>query len=106
MMSSVQCLNFKNNMLILFFFRLTLTGHFFNGQFPHLTFLDSAREALQVEPFNSTIADRIMELLAILNSLQTCFDDEGNTTAEGHQIMDLYFRRQTAIFSDESPELA
>lgn len=72
------------------------------AEFTHLTFLDSARDRLEAEPFNSTIADRIMGLLAILNSLQTCFDDEGNRTAEGHQIMDLHFRRQTAIFSDES----
>lgn len=70
--------------------------------FAHLTFLDSVRDSLEGEPFNSTIAERVMELLRILNTLQTSFDEQGNRTAEGHQIMDLYFRRQTAIFSDES----
>lgn len=70
--------------------------------FPHLTFLDSVHDSLEGEPFNSTIAERVMQLLGILNTLQTSFDEQGNRTQQGHEIMDLYFRRQNAIFTDES----
>jgi hypothetical protein len=72
------------------------------SDFPHLTFLDSVHHSLEGEPFNSTIAERVMQLLGILNTLQTSFDRQGNRTRQGHEIMDLYFRRQNAIFSDES----
>lgn len=70
--------------------------------FPHLTFLDSIFEHLEGEPFNSTIASRAMHLLDILNTLKTCFDEKGNRTKAGEEIMDNYFRRKNAIFTDES----
>lgn len=72
------------------------------ADFPHLTFVDSLPDYLEGEPFNSTIANQATNLLGILNTLKTCFDEKGNRTKAGEEIMDNYFRRGNAIFSDES----
>lgn len=70
--------------------------------FPHLAFLDSIIDGLEGEPFNSTIASRAMTLFDILNTLKTCFDEKGDRTKAGEEIMDNYFHRKNAIFTDES----
>lgn len=70
--------------------------------FPRLTFLDSLFDYLEGEPFNSTIANKATNLLGILNTLKACFDEKGNRTKAGEEIMDNYFRKENAIFSDES----
>lgn len=72
------------------------------ADFPHLTFLDSLLEPLEGEPFNATIASTANKFFDILNTLKKCFDEKGNRTKTGEEILENYFRRGNAIFSDES----
>jgi len=72
------------------------------SDFPHLIFSDSLSDFLRPEPFNSSIAKRVISLLEILNRLKTCFDDQGNITKEGNEIKQKYFRKKDPVFSDES----
>jgi len=71
-------------------------------EFIHLIFLESVAENLAGEPFNTTIAERVMVQLNILNQLATCFDEEGQRNAKGHDITQNYFQGDNALFSDES----
>lgn len=71
-------------------------------EYTNLYFLDSFEERLQGLSFNLTIAERALELLNILNTLKTCFDDEGRRTSEGHEVIEKYFQGERALFSDES----
>jgi hypothetical protein len=41
-------------------------------------------------------------LLNVLNRLKTCFDAEGRRTSEGEELVDNFFRREKALFSDSS----
>lgn len=70
--------------------------------FPNLKFLDSVSAALEGEAFSSVIADRVMIQLDILNQLAICFDDQGQRTTTGHELIKNYFQGDRAIFSDES----
>lgn len=72
------------------------------SDFPHLTFSDDLSDFLKAEPFNSSIAKRVTELLEILNTLKTCFDAQGKMTKEGNEIRQKYFRKKDPVFSDES----
>lgn len=74
----------------------------FKTDFPHLTFLDSLMYGLEGVPFNSVIADSALKLLSILNELKVCFDEQGNRTERGHEIIQSFFHGDNALFSDES----
>ena len=69
---------------------------------PNLTFLDSVLDGLEGEPFSSTIAERIRELLRVLHTLRISFDEQGDRTSEGHEMISNYFHGDNALFSDES----
>jgi hypothetical protein len=56
-------------------------------RYTELTFIDSILDPLNGEPFNTTIAERVMVLLGILNRLKGCFDRNARLTAEGHQLI-------------------
>ena len=51
-----------------------------------------------------TAAERIRVLLGILDRFRTCFDGEGNRTAEGHEIYQNYFTGKNALFTDSSDD--
>jgi hypothetical protein len=72
------------------------------SDFPHLTFSDDLSDFLKAETFNSSIAERVTELLEILDTLKTCFDDQGNITEEGNEIKQKHFWKKDPAFSDES----
>lgn len=72
------------------------------ADFEQLTFLDCVFDALDGQPFSLTIADRVAELLSILNKLKQCFDDRGVMTSEGHTLMQNFFQGDRALFTDES----
>jgi hypothetical protein len=71
-------------------------------RFPHLTFASNLLEHLTSEPYSAAIADRVFVLLGVLNELKQCFDDQGRRTARGEDLMDNYFRRKEARFTDAS----
>lgn len=70
--------------------------------FVNLTFLDTILDALEGEPFNATIANHAVELFRVLDTLKTCFDEKGVRTTAGEEIVNNFFHRENAIFSDES----
>jgi hypothetical protein len=72
------------------------------ADFSQLILLDSVLDALAGEPFNITIARRVLELLGILNTLKNSMDDKGAFTAKGHELLQNHFRGKKAAFSDES----
>ncbi len=71
-------------------------------QYTSLIFLDSILEPLNGEPFNATIAERVMVLLGILNRLKDCFDQGTTRHIEGQQLLHDFFHGDRALFSDES----
>jgi len=73
-------------------------------QFSHLAFLPDLEEYLAGEPFNLYVVERTFVLLDVLNKLKICFDAEGRRTARGEDLMDNYFRREKARFSDASEQ--
>lgn len=70
--------------------------------FTNLVFLDSLMDGLNAEPFNKTIATQITHRLSILNTLKSCYDEQGKRTQEGHDILQQYFHGKKALFTDES----
>lgn len=72
------------------------------GRFPNLTFLPNLEHHLAGQPFFPYVVERSFILLDVLNRLKTCFDAEGRRTAEGEALVDNYFRRAKAVFSDSS----
>jgi len=72
------------------------------SRFPHLSFLPNLEEYLAGQPFYPYAVERSLVLLDVLNRLKTCFDAEGRRTAEGEELVDNYFRRGKALFSDSS----
>jgi hypothetical protein len=72
------------------------------SRYRNLTFVDSILEPLNGEPFNTTIADRVLKLLGILDHLKSSFEDDGRLSAEGHQLLQDYFHGDRALFTDES----
>lgn len=73
-------------------------------RYTELTFIDSILDPLDGEPFNVTIAERVMVLLGILNRLKGCFDRDTTLTAEGHQLIQD-FSTATALSSVTSQTL-
>ncbi len=70
--------------------------------FPDLIFLDGILERLKQEPFNHVIAKHVIFLLNILQQLHVGFNEDGQRTAESDQLLDSFFRKKDAVFSDES----
>ncbi|WP_129629001.1 hypothetical protein [Candidatus Oscillochloris fontis] len=72
------------------------------GRFPHLTFLPGLEDYLKGTTFSPYLVERSFVLLDVLNRLKTCFDAEGQRTAAGEELIDNFFRRDKALFSDSS----
>lgn len=68
----------------------------------NLIFLDTVTATLKGEAFSTPIMERVMFQLKILNKLARCFNDRGQRTQSGHDIIQTYFTGNRAIFSDES----
>jgi hypothetical protein len=73
------------------------------NEYPNLIFLDSVFTYLLPEPFSSPIAKSIQFQLKKLHELTLNFDQNGQRTNKGHEIINNYFQKKDkAIFSDES----
>jgi hypothetical protein len=70
-------------------------------QYTNLTFTDDLIPK-DIGPFSKGIAEKIKELLAILDELNTCFETSGSLNQRGKQIIEDYFRGNDALFSGES----
>jgi hypothetical protein len=70
-------------------------------QYTNLTFSDDLMPK-DIGPFSKGIAEKIKELLAILNELNACFEKKGSLNQRGKQIIQDYFCGDEALFSDES----
>lgn len=75
---------------------------------PLLTFSNDAFTPLDGHPFSSSAAERVLSLLCTLNRFKSCFDANGERTAEGHEIYQDFFTGvkegggRGAMFSDSS----
>lgn len=74
------------------------------GRFPNLSFLPNLADHLIGEPFSPYVVERTFFLLKQLDELKTCFDAQGRRTARGEELMDNFFRRDRARFSDASEQ--
>jgi hypothetical protein len=74
------------------------------ARFPNLTFSSNLEQHLDGETFSPYVVERTFFLLGVLNELKTCFDAEGRRTARGEELMDNFFRRERARFSDASEQ--
>ncbi len=74
------------------------------ARFSNLTFLPNLEGYLAGEPFSPYVVERTFVLLDVLNQLKTCFDAKGRRTARGDELIDNYFRRRNARFSDASEQ--
>jgi hypothetical protein len=74
------------------------------SRFPNLTFLNKLDVFLNREPFDIYIVERVLVLLDVLNQLKASFDDQGKRTQNGEELLNNYFRRQNALFSDASDQ--
>lgn len=70
----------------------------------NLVFSADAFQALQGYPFISAAAQRILVLLETLNRFRSCFDENGERTAEGHRLYQDHFTGDNAWFSDSSDD--
>lgn len=71
----------------------------------YLRFTDTAFEAIKKHPFQKRIADRVLELLGILNRMQAAVDDHGQRTAEYHELYSIHFKStHAADFTSESEQ--
>lgn len=61
------------------------------AQCAHLTFVADAFCFLDGQPFVSGAAQRLLEILKILNRFKTCFHANGERTAEGNEIYQDFF---------------
>ena len=59
-------------------------------------------DALKKEPFSAYIAERVFELLRILNEFMECRNADGSYSVRNNQLIDDYFSGGKAWFSDES----
>ena len=71
-------------------------------RYPLLTLLPDVSGHLAGEPFSPAIADRVLVLLDVLNQLKGGFDEQGRRTAASEILLDNYFRRERAAFTDAS----
>jgi hypothetical protein len=69
---------------------------------PNLTFAVDSFEPLAGHPFVNSASQRIVELLETLDKFKTCFDAQGQRTAEGQRIYQDHFTGQKAWFTDSS----
>lgn len=73
-----------------------------------LTFGADAFQPLHGQPFVSSAADRLLFILETLNRFKSCFDDNGQRTAEGQEIYQKFFTGKKgdggrgALFTDSS----
>ncbi|MDV6346804.1 hypothetical protein R2083_04640 [Nitrosomonas sp. Is35] len=72
------------------------------GRCANLIFAADSFKPLRGHPFVSSAAQRIVELLQILDKLKSCFDTQGQRTAEGHEIYQNHFTGNKAWFTDSS----
>ena len=68
-----------------------------------LAFSTDCFNPLQGYPFVSKAAQDILSRLETLDQLKTCFDSEGNRTAEGHRLYQKHFTGDRAWFSPSAP---
>lgn len=68
-----------------------------------LTFSPSCFEPLSGHPFGTTAAQALLWRLVILNDLKIAFDEQGQRTPEGEEILRKHFSGSEAWFSDSSP---
>lgn len=73
-------------------------------RFPQLTFLPNLADYLDGDPFSPYAVERTFVLLDVLNRLKTCFDADGRRTPEGEALVENYFRRKKAHFTDSSDQ--
>jgi hypothetical protein len=79
-----------------------------NARWPLLTFAADSFSFLDGHPFVSSAAQRLLAILDVLNRFKTCFDENGQRTAEGHEIYQNFFTGKKeggghgATFSDSS----
>lgn len=84
--------------------------HLSMAQCTQLTFAEEAFAPLNGYPFAPSAAKRVLAILIILNRFKTCFDSDGNRTAEGHEIYTDFFTGKKgnggrgALFSDSSDD--
>lgn len=77
-------------------------------RFPNLSFAADAFAPLVGYPFAPGAANRLLFILKTLNHFKTCFDSNGERTAEGHEIYRNFFTGKKgeggrgALFSDSS----
>lgn len=71
-------------------------------QCSRLRFAGDCFVPLQGLPFASGAADRLALLFGILDRFAGCFDEGGERTPEGHQLLKQYFAGGSAVFSDSS----
>ncbi|HPF40863.1 MAG TPA: hypothetical protein P5081_07175 [Phycisphaerae bacterium] len=63
---------------------------------------DSCFAPLDGYPFEQPAANRILQILEVLERFKVCFDQDGQRSAEGHEIARLHFQGDRAMFSDSS----
>jgi hypothetical protein len=68
----------------------------------NLTFAADSFEPLRGHPFVNSAAQRIVELLETLDKFKSCFDAQGQRTAEGQRIYQDHFAGEKAWFTDSS----
>lgn len=68
----------------------------------NLIFSSDSFEPLKGYPFVNSAAKRIIELLETLDKFKTCFDEQGQRTAEGQCIYQNHFVGNKAWFTDSS----
>lgn len=71
-------------------------------RFSSLSFVDTILDPLVSEPFNTTIAQRIIDRLDILDRLKRSFDENATLTPAGHKLLQDFFHGDRALFTDES----
>lgn len=72
------------------------------NEYSRLTFANNLLDALNSEPFSGSIAERVRELLSILDELNTCFEEDGKFGLRGQEIKKNYFEKEKALFTDSS----
>lgn len=68
----------------------------------NLTFAGDSFDSLYGYPFVNSAAQRIVELLETLDKFKSCFDTQGQRTAEGQHIYQDHFAGEEAWFTDSS----
>ncbi|MDM8561093.1 hypothetical protein [Candidatus Parabeggiatoa sp. HSG14] len=70
-------------------------------QYTNLTFTDDVMPK-NIAPFSKGFAEKIKELLAILDELNVCFEKNGSLNQCGQKIIQDHFQGDKALFTDES----